>query len=91
MLFAGTAKTTGWTSTVSRHPEAGDNTAADDEPRRLAPMDEICAIFCQPEDGFGALNFIAHRLRSVHAQYADDTRLPFPLRELRLLGKAVTS
>jgi hypothetical protein len=85
------AKTTGWTAAVSRHLEAGDNAAADDEPRRLASMDEICVVFRQPGDDLDDLKLIAHRLRSVHAQHGDDTRLPFPLHELRLLGKAVTS
>jgi len=53
-------------------------------------MDEICAIFCQPHDKLDDPKLIAHRLRSVHAQYDGDTRLPFPLHELRFLGKAVT-
>lgn len=85
------AKTTTWASKVSRHLEAGDNKAADDEPRRLGSLDEICVAFCQPADDLDEIRLFAHRLRQVHVQYGDDTRLPFPLHEIRLLSRAVTS
>lgn len=85
------AKTTTWASKVSRHLEVGDNKAADDEPRRLATLDEICVAFRQPSDDMDAIRLLAHRLRQVHVQYGDDTRLPFPLHEIRLLSRAVTA
>lgn len=45
------AKTTSWSSGVSRHHiEPGHNMAADDAPRRLAPLGEICVAFCQAGD-----------------------------------------
>ncbi|WP_375462629.1 RNaseH domain-containing protein [uncultured Methylobacterium sp.] len=76
---------------ISRHLAPGDNKVRDDKPRRLAAMDEICAVFCQPDDDLAAVRMAAHRLRQVHTQYGGDTRLPFPLHELQLLGRAVTS
>jgi hypothetical protein len=85
------AKSVGRSSLISRHLEVGDNRAVDDKPRRAAAIDEVCVIFCQKEDDFDDLRLAAHRLRGIHAQYDDDTKLPFPLHELRLLGKAVTS
>jgi hypothetical protein len=85
------AKTASYASTISRHLPSGDNRLADHKPRRIAALDEICAIFKQPDDEDVSLLMMAHRLRSVHAQFDDDTSLPFPLHELRLLGEAVTS
>lgn len=85
------AKTVGRAALVSRHGESGDNRARPSEPRRLAAMDEICALFLQPGDNPADVTLLTHRLRTVHVQYGDDTRLPFPLHELRLLGKAVTA
>jgi hypothetical protein len=85
------AKSIGYLSLVSRHLPAGDNRSRDDKPRRIAALDEICVVFKQPDDDAVDLMMLAHRLRGVHAQYDDDTRLPFPLHELRLLAGAVTS
>jgi hypothetical protein len=78
-------------SLVSRHLDAADNRSIDGEPRRAAMLDEISVIFCQEGDDLEALKLFSHRLRQVHVQYDDDTSLPFPLHELRLLGRAVTS
>lgn len=85
------AKNSGHLALISRHLPAGDNRSRDGKPRRIAALDEICAVFKQPEDDAIDLMMLAHRLRSVHAQYDDDTSLPYPLHELRLLGGAVTS
>jgi hypothetical protein len=85
------AKSVGYLSLISRHLPAADNRSRDDKPRRIAALDEICAVFKQPNDEAVDLVMMTHRLRSVHAQYDDDTSLPFPLHELRLLGGAVTS
>jgi len=85
------AKSIGRSSLVSRHLDSGDNRAIDDRPRRASAIDEVCVIFCQAGDDLGELRLAAHRLRGTHAQYDDDTRSPFPLHELRLLGRAVTS
>jgi hypothetical protein len=86
-----TAKTVSYASKISRHLPPGDNRAADSKPRRIAALDEICVIFKQPGDDAVSLLMMSHRLRSVHAQVDNDTSLPFPLHELRLLGDAVTS
>lgn len=85
------AKNSGHLSLISRHLPAGDNRSRDGKPRRIAALDEICTVFKQPADDAVDLMMLAHRLRSVHAQYDDDTSQPFPLHELRLLGGAVTS
>jgi hypothetical protein len=85
------AKTLGRAMLTSRHLSAGDNRAIDDRPRKVSAVDEVCVVFCQRGDDLTDLRLIAHRLRSVHAQYEDDTISPFPLHELLLLGKAVTS
>lgn len=85
------AKTVGRAALVSRHGDEGGNRARPNEPRRLAAMDEICVVLMQPDDAPEELALLAHRLRTVHVQYGDDTRQPFPLHELRLLGKAVTA
>jgi hypothetical protein len=85
------AKIGAYASRISRHQAPGDTRVADHKPRRIAALDEICAIFTQPNDDTVSLLMMAHRLRSVHAQFDDDTSLPFPLHELRLLGDAVTS
>ena len=85
------AKNSGHLALRSRHLLAGDNRSRDGKPRRIAALDEICAVFKQPTDDAVDLMMMAHRLRSVHAQHDDDTSLPYPLHELRLLGGAVTS
>jgi hypothetical protein len=66
-------------------------TAMDNKPRKVASVDEVCVALCQEGDDLSELRLLAHRLRSVHAQYDDDTVSPFPLHELLLLGKAVTA
>ena len=85
------AKNSGHLALRSRHLPAGDNRSRDGKPRRIAALDEICAVFKQPTDDAVDLMMMAHRLRSVHAQHDDDTSLPYPLHELRLFGGAVTS
>jgi hypothetical protein len=85
------AKTIGRAMPVSRHLPAGDNRAMDNRPRKVSSVDEVCVAFCQPDDDSTELRLLAHRLRSVHAQYDDDTVSPFPLHELSLLSKAVTT
>ena len=85
------AKNSGHLALISRHLPAGDNRSQDGRPRRISALDEICAVFKQPTDDAADLMMLAHRLRSVHAQYDDDTTLPYPLHELQLLGGAVTS
>jgi hypothetical protein len=85
------AKTFGRAMPVSRHLPAGDNTAMDSKPRKVSSVDEVCIALCQDGDDLTELRLLAHRLRSVHAQYDDDTVSPFPLHELLLLGKAVTA
>jgi hypothetical protein len=57
----------------------------------MAALDEICLAFKQPGDDATKLLMTAHRLRGLHTQFDDDTSLPFPLHELRLLSRAVTS
>lgn len=83
------AKTVKVNSIISRHPLDGGK-RRDDAVRQLMQLDEICVVFCQPEDDFLSLALLTHRLRQVHAQFSDDTRKPFPLHELRLLGRSVT-
>lgn len=74
---------------ISRHG-AGDNKPKDAAVRQLPQLDEICVAFCQPGDDPAALGLLTHRLRQTHVQFSDDTNLPFPLHELRLLGRSVT-
>lgn len=85
------AKTVSYASTISRHLPPGDSRAADYKPRRIAGLDELCAIFIQPGDDPIQLLMIAHRLRGVHVQFDDDTIFGFPLHELRRFDNAVTS
>jgi RNaseH domain of pPIWI_RE len=85
------AKTVGRAMPVSRHLPAGDNRAIDNRPRKVSSVDEVCVALCQTGDDLTELRLLAHRLRSVHAQYDDDTVSPFPLHELLLLGKAITA
>jgi hypothetical protein len=85
------AKTVGRAMPVSRHLPTGDNRAMDNKPRKVSSVDEVCVALCQGGDDLTELRLLAHRLRSVHAQYNDDTVSPFPLHELLLLGKAVTA
>lgn len=85
------AKTVGRAMPVSRHLPTGDNRAMDNKLRKVASVDEVCVALCQDGDDLTELRLLAHRLRSVHAQYDDDTVSPFPLHELLLLGKAVTA
>jgi pPIWI_RE module N-terminal domain/RNaseH domain of pPIWI_RE/MID domain of pPIWI_RE len=85
------AKTVGRAMPVSRHLPIGDNRAMNNKPRKVSSVDEVCVALCQSGDDLTQLRLFAHRLRSVHAQYDDDTVSPFPLHELLLLGKAVTA
>ncbi|WLA74198.1 hypothetical protein QIH77_02880 [Bradyrhizobium diazoefficiens] len=85
------AKTVGRTITVSRHLPAGDNKAMDNKPRKISLFDKVCVALCEMGDDLMELKLFAHRLRSVHTQYDDDTVSPFPLHELEVLGKAVIS
>ena len=48
-------------------------------------------MFVQAGDQIESLQFMTHRLRSQHVNYGGDTRLPFPLHELIVLSKAITS
>lgn len=75
---------------ISRHLPTGDNKAMDNNPRKISSVDEVCVALCQPDDDLTDLKLFTHRLRSVHAQYDDDTVSPFPLHELKLLARAVT-
>ncbi len=84
------AKTLKINSVISRHLAAENNMRRDDAVRQLAQLDEICVVFKQTDDDPTALAMLTHRLRQVHAQFDDDTRKPFPLHELRLLGRSVT-
>jgi hypothetical protein len=85
------AKNTSRFSLLSRHLPTGDTRSRDKEPRRMAALDEMCVVFKQPSDDPTDLLMTVHRLRGLHTQFDDDTSLPFPLHELRLLGRAVTS
>jgi RNase H domain-containing protein len=85
------AKTVGRAMPVSRHLPTGDNRAMDNKPRKVSSVDEVCVALCQAGDDLTDLRLFAHRLRSVPAQYDDDTVAPFPLHELLLLGRAVTA
>jgi hypothetical protein len=85
------AKTVGRVMPISRHLPTGDNTAMDNKPRKVSSVDEVCVALCQDGDDLTELRLFAHRLRSVHAQYDDDTVAPFPLHELLLLSRAVTT
>ncbi|UFW48171.1 MULTISPECIES: RNaseH domain-containing protein [Bradyrhizobium] len=85
------AKTVGRAMPISRHLPTGDNKAMDNKPRKISSVDEVCIALCQDGDDLTELKLFTHRLRSVHAQYDDDTVSPFPLHELLLLGRAVTS
>ena len=76
---------------VSRQLPTGDNTALDNNPRKVSSVDEVWIALCQDGDYLDELRLFAHRLRSVHAQYDDDTRAPFQLHELLPLSEAVTA
>jgi len=52
----------------------------------MAALDEICVVFTQRGDDAADLLMKARHLRGLHTQFDDDTSLPFPLHELRLLG-----
>lgn len=76
----------------SRHGRAGANEGVDDGARRAsAQLEELCAVFLQPEDLAEPLRLIdlADRWRHLHVAYGGETRLPFPLHELRLLEGAI--
>lgn len=76
----------------SRHGRKGANEEQDDAARRAsAQLEELCAVFLQPEDLGEPLRLVdlADRWRHLHAAYGGETRLPFPLHELRLLEGAI--
>ena len=75
----------------SRHNDSADSPRADGDHRKAASLDEICMMFVQAGDQIESLQFVTHRLRSQHVNYSGDTRLPFPLHELIVLSKAITS
>lgn len=57
--------------------------------RQLVPLHELCVLLCQPHDAPAQLALMSHRLRGIHTQFYDETSLPFPLHELRLLARSV--
>jgi hypothetical protein len=76
----------------SRHGRAGANEEHDDDARRAsAQLEELCAVFVQPEDLVDPLRVVdlADRWRHLHIAYGGETKLPFPLHELRLLEGAI--
>ena len=79
-------------SQTSRHvgSESNGHRPNDSAARVSSQLDELCAVFMQPDDDPLSLAALAQRLRGAHAQYDDDTSRPFPLHELRLLGGGVT-
>lgn len=80
------------TMNVSRHPRPGTNEPQDDGARRASSqLEEMCAVFLQPEDLGEPLRMIdlADRWRDLHTAYPGETRLPFPLHELRLIERAI--
>lgn len=77
---------------ATRQGNPGSNQGADDPAQRMsAPLEELCAVFIQPEDGGSPLRLVdlADRWRGPHAAYGGDTRLPFPLHELKLIEHAI--
>ena len=75
----------------SRHDVKKEYSRSDREHRKAASLDEISIIFAQPGDDVPKIQLLTHRLRSQHTHFKDDTRLPFPLHELRTLNKAINS
>ena len=75
----------------SRHDVEKEYSRYDREHRKSASLDEISIIFAQPGDDVLKIQLLAHRLRSQHTHFKDDTRLPFPLHELRTLIKSINS
>ena len=77
---------------VTRHGSPGSNREADDSAQRMsAQLEELCAVFIQPEDVGSPLRCVdlADRWRGLHAAYGGETRLPFPLHELKLFDHAI--
>lgn len=54
-------------------------------------MEELWAVFTQPDDNPLELVDLADRWRSLHAAYGGATRLPYPLHELTLLEHAIVA
>ena len=75
----------------SRNDPETANLKSDADHRKAAALDELCLIFAGDDIETEQCLMLAHRLRSTHVQYRDDTRLPFPLHELRALKKTITS
>lgn len=90
-----TQKNLKWSAAQSRHPKEQDHSKttrdAQQALRQLRQLDEICVLFCQSDDKPMNLALLASRLRQRHVQYNDDTTLPFPLHELRLLAENIRS
>ena len=77
---------------VTRHARDGTNEPEDDSARRAsAQLEELCAVFVQHEDRAAPMKLVdlADRWRDLHAAYAGETRLPFPLHELHLIEGAI--
>jgi hypothetical protein len=77
---------------VTRYGSPGPNQVTDDAAQRTsAQLEELCAVFIQSEDSGAPLRLVdlADRWRGLHAAYGGDTRLPFPLHELKLIEHAI--
>ena len=83
-------KTVKVNATVSRH-SINVTEQREEALRKITPTDELCVMFCQPNDEPAALAQLAHKLRKTHVQYDDSTCISFPLHELRLLGLSATA
>lgn len=74
----------------SRNDPETANLKFDADHRKAAALDELCLMFAGDDIETHRVLNLAHRLRGAHVQYRDDTRLPFPLHELRALKKTVS-
>ena len=77
---------------TSRHPREGSNEPHDDSALRAsAQLEELCAVFLQPEDLDAPLKWVdlADRWRELHVAYGGETSLPYPLHELRRIEGAI--
>ena len=86
------AKPAGKAMLASRPPREGSNEPHDDSaPRASAQLEELCAVFLQPEDLDAPLRWVdlADRWRELHVAYGGATRLPYPLHELRRIERAI--
>lgn len=74
---------------LSRH-DNGEHKYSARNIRQLVRPEEICVVFCQPQDEPQTLALYTHRLRQLHVQYNEDTNQPFPLHELDAIGKGLS-